>query len=102
MFKETPEGQTNYSVVDKFIAETKEEFNKQFISTTYPFLGGQRDFWKVIPDEKRNKEMKLINDIIDFITTHLTQLTEMLEEEKHYKSVEEIPQMKITMSKLNV
>lgn len=45
----------------------EKEFEERFVNKTFPFLGGQRNFWKGGSQD----EMKQIDDIKDFISNIL-------------------------------
>lgn len=55
--------------------EILEEFDKQFIDKTYPFLGGERNYWKTKPkDELGTHEMKQIDDVKNFLAQSIDKI----------------------------
>lgn len=57
----------------------EKRFDEKFISTVYPFLGGQRNYFKMNDNrgiEDRTFEMDEINEIKNFISSLLTQAVE--------------------------
>lgn len=59
-----------------YISETIKEFDKEFVTKVHPFLGGQRNYWKTIPDGKRLEEMKQIDEIKSFLQSKLEGLVD--------------------------
>lgn len=87
-FKDLPEGQTHYendgcgepahNPMTKLPEEVEREFDERFVKKTYPFLGGQHNYFKESGSPTELYEMELIDRIKSFLAQALANQREEL------------------------